>query len=224
MAVEELESQVSSYDAQWERQWGSDEGVQPGEKWDTQAPSPALAQLLSSGFVDVQQKSVVVPGCGRGYDLALFLEAGAQKAVGLEIAPSAVKSAQQYLSGLSGLDGREAVVEADFFKYADSCPDESTFDFGYDYTFFCAIHPDLRRAWADSWAKLLKPGGSLVVLQFPMSDQPSSTGPPWNVSDSAYEEVLATAGFQRVFHEKVKAELSHPSRAGREVMAVWRKL
>ena len=35
-------------------------------------------------------KRVFVPGCGRGYDLVALLAAGAEEAVGLELAPTAV--------------------------------------------------------------------------------------------------------------------------------------
>jgi hypothetical protein len=67
------------------------------QAFDAQAPSPALTQLLSSGAVDVARRRVLVPGCGRGYDLIAFLRSGVAEAVGLELSTSAQQQAEAYL-------------------------------------------------------------------------------------------------------------------------------
>lgn len=41
--------------------------------------------------------------------------------------------------------------------------------------FLCALHPSMRPAWAAAWARLLKPGGELVTLMFPL---PAAPGAP----------------------------------------------
>ena len=43
--------------------------------------SPALVSLLDSGAVEVAGTRVLVPGCGRGYDLVEFSRRGAAEAV-----------------------------------------------------------------------------------------------------------------------------------------------
>lgn len=45
---------------------------------------------------------------------------------------------------------------------------QGPFDLGFDYTFLCALHPDMRRDWAPAWGRLLRPGGLLLTLIFPV--------------------------------------------------------
>lgn len=81
-------------------------------------------------------------------------------AVGLDLSPTACNAAEDYLdgAGLSPEHRARARVEcADFFTFADPA---GAFDMGYDYTFGCAIHPSMRPAWGQSWARLIQPGGS----------------------------------------------------------------
>lgn len=59
--------------------------------------SPALVSLLDSGAVEVAGTRVLVPGCGRGYDLVEFSRRGAAEAVGLEISKTAVQDATAYM-------------------------------------------------------------------------------------------------------------------------------
>ncbi|KAJ0036081.1 hypothetical protein Pint_25486 [Pistacia integerrima] len=81
-------------------------------------------------------------------------------------------------------------LKADFFTW---CPTE-LFDLIFDYTFFCAIEPEMRSAWAQKISDFLKPDGELITLMFPISDHVG--GPPYKVSVSDYEEVLYPIGFQ----------------------------
>ncbi len=64
---------------------------------------------------------------------------------------------------------------------------------GYDYTFFCALHPDMRPDWAAAWARFLKPGGILKCLIFPVEPE-RQTGPPWHVDPQIYESLLSKNG------------------------------
>lgn len=55
--------------------------------------------------------------------------------------------------------------QADFFN----SPLPSTlYSLAYDYTFFCALPPSMREAWAGRYAELVKKGGVLVCLEFPI--------------------------------------------------------
>lgn len=61
-------------------------------------------------------------------------------------------------------------------------------------SFFCALLPRMQSDWAQAWSKVLKPGGLLVTLQYPMSPEPRSDVPPFTVSDEAYVSELTAAG------------------------------
>lgn len=71
----------------------------------------------------------MVPGCGRGYDVAAFVEAGAEKVVGLELAPSAVQAARSYLNDVLPAESaaKGNVVQGDFFDWK---VEDDAFDIG----------------------------------------------------------------------------------------------
>nr|XP_023871958.1 probable thiol methyltransferase 2 isoform X4 [Quercus suber] len=87
------------------------------------------------------------------------------------------------------------------------------------WRFFCAIEPDMRLAWAQRIRDLLKPGGELITLMFPISDHVG--GPPFKVSISDYEEVLLPMGFREV--SIVDNELAIGPRKGREKLGRWKR-
>lgn len=143
--------------------------------------------------------------------------------IGLEISPSAAAAADKEVRCKLGdlkSSSQATVVQGDFFKWTSSSSEG--FDIGYDYTFFCALHPDMREDWAKAWYRHLAPGGKLITLIFPIEDE-GRVGPPWPVSHEAYTKVLLPAGFELVSLEAVPEELSHPSRGGREAMGIWQK-
>lgn len=91
------------------------------QKFDLGQVAPSLQALLSSGQLDVKGKRCLVPGCGRGYDVAAFAASGASASVGLEISASATKDANCYLG--EALGGRPevaacaTVTEGNFFEW-----------------------------------------------------------------------------------------------------------
>lgn len=218
---------LEQYKSQWEDKWAS--GLEPGQAFDATRSSPALDDLLQSGSLPVEGKRVIVPGCGRGYDLTTFLRNGnAAQVVGLEISSTAVAAATKYLAETSGLVPVDAaskipVLLGDFFHF-DVATVGGPFDIGYDYTFFCAMHPTARADWAVAWSKLLTRGGKLVTLMFPL-DPSFTQGPPWAVTPEDYSEVLEGAGlFRLVQSNPVPVERSHKGRGGKEAIAIWERL
>ena len=75
--------------------------------------------------------------------------------------------------------------------------------------FLCALHPSMRAGWAPAWARLLKPGGELITLMFPLPPAPGTAadtagggkggetkeeGPPWPLTPQLYRELLLPNG------------------------------
>ena len=171
----------------------------------------------------VQGKSVLIPGCGRAYDVLSFARAGASSALGLDVAPTALAEARNLLNAAfveePDLERACNVDSTDFFELPESSSaTTAVFDIVYDYTFFCAIEPTRRATWASTMAKLVKPGGELWTMIFPLSNHEG--GPPFAVSIEAYESVLS-ACFEKRSIETVPDHLSHPGRAGKEMFGVW---
>ena len=82
----------------------------------------------------------------------------------------------------------------------------------------------MRKDWGPSWHRILRPGGLLITLIFPVEDDQDRVGPPWPVTPELYKDLLLkNEGFVLRSLEKVPDEQSHPKRAGKEYMAVWER-
>jgi SAM-dependent methyltransferase len=171
----------------WESLWK--EETTP---WDLNAPTAALRLELNTFYTthlprDKSRLSVLVPGCGAGYDLVslqlfhddLIARGIIQEAlvVGLDVSETSLLRTSQVLE--KSLESstqltRVQLVHGDFFdqttwksvyRFGRECEDTAgssllddlTFDLIFDYTFFCAIPPYLRADWGESMCKLLDP-------------------------------------------------------------------
>jgi len=200
----------------WEDAWR-----QGRTGWDAGAPVPALVDLLA-GDTELPEGRAMVPGCGSGYDAFVLAEAG-WSVTGLDIAPTAAERFRA-LRDEKGLTPEHAeIVIGDFFTLEPEAP----FDLGWDYTFLCAIDPERREEWAATTHRLIREGGMLCTLIFPVNlDDTSETtredfGPPYRLHPEWVERLL-----ERRFEllELGRIERSHPGREGMEWLARWRRL
>ncbi|KAF4550317.1 Thiopurine S-methyltransferase-like protein [Elsinoe fawcettii] len=163
----------------------------------------------------IRRPRALVPGCGKGYDVFLLASWGFD-AFGVEVSAKAADAARQEQSRVGGAKeyatkdekrgrGEVKILQGDFFK--DEWWSESSeglqergfsakeqFDIVYDYTFFCALPPQLRSRWAARMAELLAPDGRLVCLEFPTYKEPNTGGPPWAVRPVEYVAYLSQPG------------------------------
>ena len=87
-------------------------------------------------------------------------------------------------------------------------------------SFFVAILPPRRPEWGRKMAELVKPGGYLICLVFPILPY-TEFGPPFYVRPEHYDEVLGD-GWEKVLDEVPK--ISMDSHVGKERIVVRRKL
>ena len=173
-------------DKNWEEMWAA--GLNPGDAFDARRAEPALADLVDSGALP--NGVALVPGCGRGYAVAA-LASSDRAVVGLEISETAKAACEAYLATCGDVVGERAkVVVDDFFAHA---PREK-YDLVYDCTFLCAIPPGRREEWGKRMGALVKPGGELVSLVFPIGD--FEGGPPFALRPSIVEALLSANGFE----------------------------
>jgi SAM-dependent methyltransferase len=190
----------------WKEAWRA--GRTP---WDEGKSPPALYELLSRGLVPGGR--TLVPGCGTGYDLATLAQHD-RDVVGIDLSELARDAFEREYPDLPGNVRFEV---ADFFTFDDG----ASFDFVWDYTFFCALDPDRRSEWASVMTRLMSPGGLLATLVFPFEDPISDRqGPPWPINTDLVRGVLGQA-FELI--EAAPAATSHPGREGKEVLALWRR-
>jgi len=135
--------------------------------WDRGAINPAPLPILDNGILTPCR--LLIPGCGRGYEVALLAERGFD-ITAVDIAPSAIRAVRGLLAqhGLSA-----TIIEADFLKWTPA----TLFDAIYEQTSLCALHPDNWQTYANQLRAWLVPGGHLVA-NFLQTDQ--SGGPPFH--------------------------------------------
>ncbi|GAA5869169.1 hypothetical protein JCM16303_000380 [Sporobolomyces ruberrimus] len=205
----------------WDEAWRAN--VTP---WDSKLKDvqPSLRELVDENWDNVKGVSwdslrenggkALVAGCGRGYDAIYFASKGIDT-IGMDLSPTAVDAARQHLSTLSGAPSNVEFQAADFFEF----PTKEPFSLAYDFTFFCAIPPASRRRWGDRYATLIRRSGVLITLEYPL-DGDREGGPPFSVSEEAYEKVLSP-NFEKVYDEvPTKQSEGHE---GRERIVVWKR-
>ncbi|KAJ6784571.1 hypothetical protein PWT90_06491 [Aphanocladium album] len=184
--------------------------------WDRGIPNPALEDLLALGAdtvpapvaEDGQRRKALVPGCGRGVDVLLLASFGFD-AYGLECSAAAVAACRAEEAKNHGWQqvrdenvgkGKVFFVRGDFFDDAwlkEIGVPRKGFDLIYDYTFFCALNPELRPSWALRHTELLASSpaaGSLICLESPRGKDPLAPGPPFASPSEAYAAHLSRPG------------------------------
>lgn len=187
--------------------------------WDLRGVTGPLKQLLRDGFVDrlglPAEAEVAVPGCGRGHDLGEWARYGA-RVTGFDISPAAVAEAED----LARLNG--CAVEVLCRDVLGLLPEfAERFDLVYDYTSYCAHPPHLRGAYLKQLAGLLRPGGHLLMLTFPLRPEKAGAAgrPPFLIEAGELRALAREAGL--AFELSRDAEGSDPDRVGAERWFLW---
>jgi SAM-dependent methyltransferase len=123
--------------------------------------------------------TVLVPGCGSGYEVAAFAGHG-HEVMAIEFSDAAIEAARAHLGPLAHL-----VRKADYFSL-----DAGPFDLVYERAFLCALPRALWPQWAARLAELVRPGGALAGF-FYLDD--NERGPPFGTSMAQLEALLSGA-------------------------------
>ncbi|KAI2613456.1 S-adenosyl-L-methionine-dependent methyltransferase [Hypoxylon sp. NC1633] len=232
--------------------------------WDRGGPSPALIDWIESNPdllprpTGDRRLKALVPGCGKGYDVAMLALHGFD-VYGLDVSPKGLETADAYTKAelreplphnfasddtnrpSGDAIGTVKFLNGDFFK-KDWEKDVSTgefqgFDLIYDYTFLCALAPEMRKGWEQRMSELLSPTGVLACLEFPLFKNLKAQGPPWGLKgvywnilakgddgiideDSAGEIGPLEGRFERALY--IKPPRSYESGQGTDMFSVWR--
>jgi hypothetical protein len=85
--------------------------------------------------------------------------------------------------------------------------------------FFVALPPSRRNEWAAKMGELIRPGGYLIALVFPI-DPKTDVGPPFYVRPEHFDELLSS-NFEKVVDRVPETSLE--GHKGRERVLVWRR-
>ncbi|TBU55396.1 thiol methyltransferase 1 [Dichomitus squalens] len=196
----------------WDVAWRSDT-----TPWDAGTYQPALKEVLDDKALALSVDGrPLVPGCGRGYDAICIAKTLSLETLGIDISPTAIAAAQEWVHSEND-DIHVRFEVADFFALTGV---NLKFDLVYDYTFFVAIPPARRGHWGRQMAELVKSGGILITLIFPIDDD-AQTGPPYYVRPQHYNEVLGE-GWEVLLDKEPEHTLESHKR--RERIVVRRRL
>lgn len=188
-----------------------DESYRKGEVlWDKGAPSPAMKQYLERHAVRGQ---ALVPGCGRGHEVALAVEYGLD-ATGLDIAPTAVAEAREKYPHLAG-----RFMLGNLFDPPKQM--RAAFDVVLEHTCMCALPPSMRADYRNGIDLTLRLGGLLIGVWFinPALD-PGKEGPPYPLSVSDLTALFAK-GYKII--DDYVPDVAFQGREGRERVRVLKR-
>jgi hypothetical protein len=192
-------TQDSSLPGFWDTRYRG--GVTP---WDANGVPPRLMKWLT----DRSKASVLVPGCGAGYEVRAFAQSG-HDVLGIEFSDAALEAARRELGPLA-----DRVKRADFFAF-----DTAPFDVVYERAFLCALPRRTWPPWAARTAELVRPAGALAGF-FYFDD--NERGPPFGISQTRLDELL-----QALFVLEESVDIppveSIPVFKGKERWQVWKR-
>ena len=137
----------------------------------TQWDAGRITTPLQHYFDSLTNKNIriLIPGGGNGHEAAYLHELGFKKVFLLDFSPLPLENFQKRYPDFPA----SHLLEQDFFTLNEK------FDLMVEQTFFCALPPAQRPAYARQAAEVLKPGAKLVGLLFdaPLNqDQPPFGG------------------------------------------------
>ena len=180
--------------------------------WDRGEVHPALMQFLENGTLT--PCSIIVPGCGRGYEVIELARRGFQ-VTALDIATEPVRQLRRQLEDC---DTSSQVLQKSFFDYRPTKP----VDWVYEQTCLCAIDPSLRTRYEQTIFDWLKPNGKLALLLVQKSENPFA-GPPFHC-DLDETKALFPENRWQWSDDKDAVRFEHPSGRMFELAYVLTKL
>ena len=168
--------------------------------WDIGKASPPLVEIFNT--IENKNATILIPGCGNAYEAQYLLDDGFTNITLIDIAPLLVKQLQAQYCGNSSIQ----IICQDFFEHKGQ--------YGYiiEQTFFCALDPKLRQAYAQKMHSLLNPKGILRGVLFNRMFE--KEGPPFGGTEREYRLI-----FESLFDVQIEeCTTSYPARLGNEVV------
>ena len=166
--------------------------------WDLGEVSPPIKKYVDQ--LTNKNYKILIPGCGNAYEALYLLEKRFTNITLIDISKVLVDKLKSELHHTP-----IEIIHGDFFDHW------RTYDLILEQTFFCALDPSLRLAYASHMRQVLVPGGRLVGVMF---DTEFENGPPFGGSKKEYQ-ILLEPHFTSV--DLAPCYNSIPPRAGREL-------
>ncbi len=169
-----------------------------------------ISTPLKEYFEQLENKdlSILIPGCGNGYEAEFLHNLGFKNVSILDIAEQPLENFNKRVPYFP----KENLIHGDFFNH------NGTYDLIIEQTFFCALNPILRNNYTEKISQLLVNDGKLVGLlfDFPLTEQ----GPPFGGNIKEYIKTFS------LFFKIKTLERSYNSiddRQGKELFIIFEK-
>ena len=140
--------------------------------WDLGGVTPVFDNIADQ----LNRGKVCILGCGNGYDAVMFSQKGFE-VTAVDFAPSALIKLE-IMSNKENVNVQ--ILQSDIFVLTPEY--DSVFDYVIEQTCFCAVNPQRRQEYERLVYKILKPGGKLIGLWFPLDKTIEDGGPPWGIT------------------------------------------
>ena len=139
--------------------------------WDLKAVSPPLKAYIDQ--LTDKNISILIPGCGSGYEAEYLAKQGFQSVTVIDFAPLVVEKMKVNLADYQQIN----IICQDFFAHTGK------YDLILEQTFFCSLNPSLRTKYIQKMSELLTTKGKLVGLLFNIQ---FPNNPPFGGSKEEY--------------------------------------
>lgn len=179
-------------------------------EWDAGAITPPLRDYFVQ-MASADQSRILIPGAGNSYEAEYLHTLGFTQVFVVDVAPEPLRAFHERVPSFPA----EHLLLQDFFQLSVTPP----FDLLVEQTFFCALPPTQRSAYAEKCSQLLRKGGTLMGVLFDTDFGPRQE-PPFGGSRAEYR-----AYFESYF-DFVHFETAYNSikpRQGRELFVCLKK-
>lgn len=167
--------------------------------WDLGTVSPPIKEYVDQ--LTNKSISILIPGCGSGYEGGYLYELGFKN---LYLLDFAIEPLENFKKNNLEFPSNQ-LINGDFFKH------EGKYDLIIEQTLFCAIDPILRIKYAEKISQLLKPEGRLIGLLF---NREFESGPPFGGNKEEYFHYFSTF-FSEIYMDNCYNSI--PPRQGSEL-------
>ena len=179
--------------------------------WDLNGVTP-IFEYFSNQLTPA--KTCII-GCGFGHDAIMFAHKGFE-VTAVDFSESAVKNLS-YKAAEENL--KIQIIQSNIFSLSPKL--DNVFDYVIEQTCFCAINPNRRNEYQKLVYNIIKPGGKLIGLWFPLDKTFKDGGPPWGITIKEVKSIFNQNW--SIFHEEF-CSLSIKPRQGREKLIIFEKI
>ncbi len=179
----------------------NDRYLQDSAHWDVGAVSTPL-KVYFDQLTD-KDLAILIPGAGNAWEAEYLHQQSFTNVTVCDLAEEPLKNLAARCPGISA----KHLIQSNFFDLEDNSDDLIV-----EQTFFCALDPSLRPAYADKVFRLLRSGGHLTGLLFSVEFE--NEGPPFGGTAEEYRTYFEGCFGFKTFEP---AYNSIQPRAGREL-------